>query len=183
MSRTLPGTAQHQAADPRADRPGPDPAPAPPDPDTPPRGPSALVFATRVWPDPSAIRAAVTACEARLRTHGADAAAARLCALVLAELLNNVAEHAFRDLAPVPVEVEVRARRGSLYLAIADRGRPMPGGALPAPCLPDLAVARADMPEGGWGWHLVRSLATSLDYRREDGTNRLRVRLDPQGPA
>jgi serine/threonine-protein kinase RsbW len=90
--------------------------------------------------------------------------------LVLAEVLNNVAEHAYAG-GSGPVEVGLCATPLGLACRIVDRRRAMPGGKLPDGCLPD--VAPPDFPEGGFGWHLIRSLTADLTYARSAGQNRL----------
>jgi len=91
--------------------------------------------------------------------------------LILAEALNNVAEHAYRD-QPGPVELCVELRPSSLACRIADRGRPMPGGAAPNP--PPPVIEPPDtLPEGGFGWHIIRGLTRDLTYRRAKGWNTL----------
>jgi serine/threonine-protein kinase RsbW len=87
--------------------------------------------------------------------------------LVLAEVLNNVAEHAY-PLGGGTVAVSLRLTGIGLSCLVADTGLPMPDGTLPKGFLP-----RVDLPEGGFGWHLIRSLTQNLHYARSDGQNRL----------
>lgn len=87
--------------------------------------------------------------------------------LVLAEVLNNVAEHAYADSAG-HVAVTVALQPGALWCEVVDEGAPMPGGTLPEGRLPE-----DDLPEGGFGWHLIRTMTRDLQYRRQRGTNRL----------
>jgi serine/threonine-protein kinase RsbW len=87
--------------------------------------------------------------------------------LVLAEVLNNVAEHAYAD-RPGHVAVTVSLRPLGLACEVLDEGAAMPNNAPPAGQLPE-----GDLPEGGFGWHLIRSLTQDLSYRRKRGTNRL----------
>lgn len=97
--------------------------------------------------------------------------------LVLAEILNNVAEHAYA-LRPGTVEVALSPGPEGIACLIVDQGDPMPGAMLPAgnlPMQPDLKVS--DLPEGGFGWHLIRSLTADLAYVRRNGQNRLSFRL------
>lgn len=94
--------------------------------------------------------------------------------LVLAEALNNIVEHAYAD-GPGPVEVTLCAGPQGIGCLIVDQGLPMPGGTLPEGRLPDLAPE--DLPEGGFGWHLIRALTTDLTYRRVAGRNQLSFRL------
>ena len=42
----------------------------------------------------------------------------------------------------------------------------------------DLDVAREDLPEGGFGWFLIRQLAWDVRYVREGRTNRLFLAID-----
>lgn len=93
--------------------------------------------------------------------------------LVLAEVLNNVAEHAYAD---YPGEIELSLERvgGSVAVRIADRGKSMPRGTLPVGRAPD----PADLPEGGFGWFLIRQLTRDLCYRRHDGWNLFTFRMD-----
>lgn len=99
--------------------------------------------------------------------------------LILAEALNNVAEHAYADGAG-PVELAVTIEQGGLACTIADRGRPMPQGMVPSPGLPVIAPPD-DLPEGGFGWHIIRCLATDLTYHRVQGQNRLSMRVPWSG--
>lgn len=91
--------------------------------------------------------------------------------LVLAEVLNNVVEHAY-SAVPGMIEVEVQRTPNRLRFHISDTGLPMPGAEPPPGRLPDIA-AFEDLPEGGFGWFLIRCLAEDLRYSREDGSNRL----------
>ena len=87
--------------------------------------------------------------------------------LVLAEVLNNIAEHAYAD-APGHVAVTVVLVADGIACEVVDEGAAMPGGALPEGNLPE-----EHLPEGGFGWHLIRSLTRDVAYRRQRGTNRL----------
>ena len=99
--------------------------------------------------------------------------------LILAEALNNVAEHAYAEGAG-PVELTVVLQQGGVACTIADRGRPMPMGVVPSPVLPVIAPPD-DLPEGGFGWHIIRCLATDLTYQRDTAQNRLSLRVPWSG--
>lgn len=94
--------------------------------------------------------------------------------LVLAEVLNNVVEHAYRDRSDGVIELAYSVIGGQVAVEVMDNGHPMPGEALPAGTLPDMTGPLADLPEGGFGWHLIRSLTQDLHYHRQGGRNRLR---------
>lgn len=97
--------------------------------------------------------------------------------LVLAEVMNNIAEHAYGGLSG-PVALRLKRCAEGIFCLISDQGRAMPGDALPEGRRPDLGVARADLPEGGFGWHLIRMLTSRLSYGRKAGRNRLGFVLD-----
>lgn len=99
--------------------------------------------------------------------------------LVLAEVLNNVVEHAYRDRGRGTAGLEVTVRDHRITCEVTDRGLPMPGGRLPPAKRHDPgALGLEDLPEGGFGWALIRDMTRGLDYTRENGTNRLRFRID-----
>lgn len=87
--------------------------------------------------------------------------------IVLAEVLNNIAEHAYAD-APGDISISLAATAAGLDCRIIDRGQEMPGGMPPAGTLPE-----EELPEGGFGWFLIRSLTRDLTYLRKDGQNLL----------
>lgn len=100
--------------------------------------------------------------------------------LVLAEVLNNVAEHAYADTAGT-VAVTLVPARGGIDCLVIDQGVALPNRQMPAGKLiagPETPVE--DLPEGGFGWHLIRSLTRDLTYARDGGCNRLSFTL-PNG--
>ncbi len=92
--------------------------------------------------------------------------------LVLAEVLNNIAEHSY-PVAPGPVSVTLTPVDGGTQCLVVDQGVPMPGGHLPEGHLPSADTALEDLPEGGFGWHLIYSLTQDMAYVRIHGSNRL----------
>ena len=96
--------------------------------------------------------------------------------LVLAEVLNNVVEHAYACGAG-EIEVSVALRGRSLMFQVLDRGAELPGHILPHGQLGDYGQ-HGDLPEGGFGWHMIRTLAKDVEYRRQDDCNHLSFRLD-----
>jgi serine/threonine-protein kinase RsbW len=90
--------------------------------------------------------------------------------IVLAEVLNNVVEHAYRD-GPGPIRICFDHLDTVLRVSIHDQGLPMPDLQLPKGELKPATFD--DPPEGGFGWFLIRSLAADLAYDREGDFNHL----------
>jgi len=128
---------------------------------------------------PDAVRATLVTAMTALRrgiAPGIDLAAAEL---VLAEALNNVVEHACRGLPGRVAALEIWAATGGLDVRITDNGLPMrddPSGANPMP-------PAASLPEGGFGWPIIRGLTRDLHYCRGDGLNCLSFRLPARADA
>lgn len=99
--------------------------------------------------------------------------------LVLAEALNNVIEHALTSTGSDTV-IEIRGHYGAegLQLSIIDRGLPMPHGRTPHALAPNVDVSVEEMPEGGFGWYMIHSLAKDVRYARVGGRNHLTVLIE-----
>lgn len=98
--------------------------------------------------------------------------------LVLAEAMNNIVEHAYPQVdTPGPIIVRCNRHPDGFRFQIIDRGRPMPEGVTPIGQPVDLNVDFVDLPEGGFGWFLIKDLAKDVLYRRVDDTNLLTFRL------
>lgn len=96
--------------------------------------------------------------------------------IVLAEALNNIVEHAYAQM-PGEIEVTLAVTDCGIQCDIIDFGLPMPGAILPSGHLPAQGVL-ADLPEGGFGWYLIRTLSQDLQYRRDGGRNLLSFRIE-----
>ncbi len=126
--------------------------------------------------DPEAVRDALCRIVSHFISHLPGTEVGTL-QIVLAEVLNNISEHAHAGLPPGPVSIRICPVAGALLCRIEDQGHPMPDGVLPPGDLPPLEMEPGDLPEGGFGWHLIRSLTTHLTYMRVAGTNRVEFRL------
>lgn len=127
---------------------------------------------------PLAVRRAVCALFEDLIASQMSEEARNTAQLVLAEALNNIVEHAYAQ-GPGEIEVTIEWCPVGLNCRIMDAGIPMPGGDLPEG-KPAQIVQGADLPEGGYGWHLIRTLCEDLKYRREGGRNLLSFRIAAQ---
>jgi serine/threonine-protein kinase RsbW len=97
--------------------------------------------------------------------------------IVLAEVLNNVVEHAYGDRSGGEIRLSLVFCEETLKAEVTDFGCPMPDGQLPDGQPADLDVPAMDLPEGGFGWFLIRTLATKLLYVHEGTANKLTLEL------
>ncbi len=124
-----------------------------------------------------AVRRTLVLLRDRLRAAGVAESDNYDVELVLAEVLNNVFEHAYRDRPDGWIELHVRVTPREIEMHLIDEGHAMPNLRLPTGTLPDAAVSLDQLPEGGFGWHLIRSLTDRLSYRRVVAENRLEMTL------
>ena len=123
--------------------------------------------------DPDSVRQSLTQMLGLPPLSGLSAEDRGISELVLAEVLNNVTEHAYGD-GGGKVAVSLIEGPAGIRCLVVDEGRAMPGGQLQADRLPGGPdTALQDLPEGVFGWHLIRSLCADLTYGRQDGHNRL----------
>ncbi|MDK3071564.1 ATP-binding protein [Sedimentitalea sp. JM2-8] len=98
--------------------------------------------------------------------------------IALAEVINNIVEHAYAGTAPGDIVVDVAFREAILKLTTTDGGKPLPDGRLPEGRPADVTGAVDDLPEGGFGWFMIRTLARDISYARENDRNRLELTFD-----
>ena len=92
--------------------------------------------------------------------------------IVLAEALNNIVEHAYAGTCCGEITLTLWQSEGEVACRITDRGHAMPDEVLPAGVLKDHAES-AELPEGGFGWFLIRTLSRDLRYARLGTLNEL----------
>lgn len=91
------------------------------------------------------------------------------------EAVANIIDHAFGDAMPHSITLELRSLEHGARLTITDDGRPFDMVNAPSPELPgNLSEARI----GGLGIHLIRQLASHLEYTRQDNCNILHLEFD-----
>ncbi|MEO0943915.1 MAG: ATP-binding protein [Pseudomonadota bacterium] len=98
--------------------------------------------------------------------------------IVLAEAMNNVVEHAYPEGKTGDMRLLVRKRNNALMVEISDSGRTMPQGRAPLGNHPMTEFNQHDaMPEGGYGWFIIREIVRDLVYDRREDKNILLFRL------
>jgi serine/threonine-protein kinase RsbW len=91
--------------------------------------------------------------------------------IVLAEVLNNIVEHAY-GCSSGEICISLRRQTGGIYIIVCDQGLPFPRDELPQGRLPEIETAQ-ELPEGGFGWFLIRNLVQKLTYTRQNRRNQL----------
>ncbi|MEM1384449.1 MAG: ATP-binding protein [Pseudomonadota bacterium] len=128
------------------------------------------------------------------RSDGSEQAAVDDLRIALTEGITNVIEHAYASERGHPVSVALWFDGGAATVCILDEGGPLPQSIIEVlretvvdlqepgddPVSgdgvllgPDLAVAIDELPEGGWGWMLIRQSVDRIHYRRADNRNHL----------
>lgn len=93
--------------------------------------------------------------------------------IALAEAVNNIVEHAYGNRQSGQVRLTYEIAEHELTLRLEDDGRPFAEDALPDGVPANVDVPLDEMPEGGFGWFLIRTLTQRLTYSRKENTNRL----------
>ncbi len=96
----------------------------------------------------------------------------RLC---MAEAMNNIVEHAYDGADGRMLYAHVTLEPGRCEVQLIDEGKPMPGGILPDGTVSFDEDEVETLPEGGFGWLLIRSQMDGIDYERREGCNVLRL--------
>ncbi len=102
--------------------------------------------------------------------------------IILAEVINNIAEHAYGERSDGPIEMSADREGDRMVLTFSDTGIPMPDGKSPEGSPQNLDCPTDELPEGGFGWFLIRLLCKDVHYERLGNKNCLAlfVDLDPR---
>lgn len=140
-------------------------------------GPSVGHVVLRLESSALSVRTALIRVRASLADFGITADAVGSIELVLAEVLNNIGEHAYRGACDGSIVLSIRGVGDMLFFEARDNGVPMPNGQMPAGRAAALDCPIEDIPEGGFGWYLIRNLTADLFYTRDGDTNFLTFRM------
>lgn len=128
----------------------------------------------------AAVRGALLRVDATLREEGIGDDLRDRTQIALAEACNNIVEHAYpyERCEDPAITLDIASDRGGIQITLRDKGGPMPDGRLPAPDFPPLDLDDPLLlPEGGFGWPILRSMTRALSISRRNGQNILRFRL------
>ena len=101
--------------------------------------------------------------------------------LILDEITTNIVSYGRHAPDRVPnIEIGIESHRREIAIEVCDNGRAFdPTTDAPAP--PDMNEELSEVPIGGLGLHLVRSLTSAMAYQRANGQNRLTLRTQVPG--
>ncbi|MEX0318176.1 MAG: ATP-binding protein [Ruegeria sp.] len=122
--------------------------------------------------------AGIAALAEQLSEQGLPEAHAGDVRIALAEAINNVVEHAYIGVEAAQVQVNCALRANWLEIRISDTGLPLPDRQPPEGIPASVETELQDLPEGGFGWFLIRRLASDIRYERREGFNHLFLRFD-----
>lgn len=124
-----------------------------------------------------AVRTALTDVITDLKVLGLTGEEYGTIELVLAEVMNNIVEHAYADKSDGLIKLEIRPKPDGLHCKLIDDGYAMPDGNAPSGVLASMDCEIEDLPEGGFGWFLIRDLTRDLQYVRQNEENILEFRF------
>lgn len=127
---------------------------------------------------PQAVRQLLALVISTLGNHGLGLEDSLKVEVVLAEVMNNIVEHAYSEQAPGQLVLDVERKASRLAIRVEDDGAPMPSLKIPPGRPHDLSVDLQDLPEGGFGWFLIRELTEELLYLRDADRNCLTFTIE-----
>ncbi len=128
--------------------------------------------------NPVEVRHAIQQICRQLRENAYDSQWRSTVELVLAESMNNISEHAYCDTAKGVIRADLLMTPLEIRIELRDSGRPLPNGQVPLGSPPKTDVPLDELPEGGFGWFVIRRLTRKVAYERMDGENCLRLWID-----
>ena len=96
--------------------------------------------------------------------------------LVVVEAINNVVEHAYpTELDDGPIKLTCARTDAGLKVSIVDRGKALPHDLAAMGKVQNMDVDPMEIPEGGFGWFLIKDLTDSVTYHRLGWENHLHL--------
>jgi len=134
-----------------------------------------LCFDFRFPASPLGVRYAMRTMMRQLRPSVVDTDRLSAIEIAVTEATNNVVEHGYVADDGAHVHLNVTVTRTRVAIEIIDCGAPYPGGTVPPLRQHDLTGDRMDLPEGGFGWMMIRELTRCLHYERQGDKNHLHL--------
>lgn len=130
-----------------------------------------------------AVRVALGNMQSTLARSGLDSDIVGRFEIVMAEALNNVVEHAYAQHPSGRIAVNLAWGVKGVDCTIIDEGEELPGHTPPSGRAKPENCAFEDLPEGGFGWHLIHTLAQDVRYIRSVNQNQLSFCIPLEEPA
>jgi len=124
--------------------------------------------------DAAALPAAQAGVDRLLGDHEISDSTASTVRLVLEELLTNIIKYAYPQGGTHEIELSLDVSSEEVQLSLRDDGREFDPTSQVEPELPS-TLDEAE--PGGRGLVLVRAFSKAIDYSREQGRNRIKVRI------
>jgi serine/threonine-protein kinase RsbW len=124
------------------------------------------------------VRAAMRTIVRHLRKRGIDRDTLATTEIAVTEALNNIVEHGYADTGAKEIFVRLWVDASHLRIELTDSGVPFFDGVVPSPAAHDLGGPVGDLPEGGFGWRMIRRLASSIRYEHRGGKNHLNLFIE-----
>jgi serine/threonine-protein kinase RsbW len=111
--------------------------------------------------------------------HGLDSESAFALRLAVDEVCVNLVRHAYAG-EPGSIRIDFVREADRAVVTITDRSPPFDPADAP---VPDLDLPAEQRRIGGLGWHLVKHMIDRIEYRSEDGINRLTLVKHMRAPG
>ncbi|MEP5155456.1 ATP-binding protein [Planktotalea sp.] len=129
----------------------------------------------------SAVRRALNSVCGTLRALAVNDFTLASVEIVLAEVANNIVEHAYANTGNGTISLKCQLEAQLILFEVIDHGATLPNASLPPKQVHDLESDINDLPEGGFGWGIIRDMTHSLAYRRYKGRNILKFSIVCEG--
>jgi len=137
------------------------------------------VFEKRFPNQLASLLATIEAAVHFLEQSGVSPSAVDLAHLAIEEMATNILKYGYDDTAVHDILLRVQIEPGALVILLEDDGHEF--NPLHAP-EPDVQLPLEQREPGGLGIHLIRKLASQIDYVRSGGRNRLTLKIASSGP-
>lgn len=92
--------------------------------------------------------------------------------IVVSEALNNIIEHGFSGENSGTINIAIKVFDNKIVVELMDDGEIFtPPSTSEAPLIGQADLK--DLPEGGFGWFLIKEITSSFDFQRHSHTNKL----------
>ncbi|MGR3289872.1 MAG: ATP-binding protein [Paracoccaceae bacterium] len=145
---------------------------------------NANIFQAHFTSDPESVATVIQVLIDAIFDHCHQAETVSDIEIVVTEVINNIVEHAYANRPGMPADISAVAVGSCIEFTLTDRGVELPNHKLPTGNSNHSFSNISELPEGGFGWDLIYSLANNIRYVRKGGENCLTfsVTIDDSQP-